>query len=694
MRMGIDAGGTFTDLVVVENSGILVLKVFSTRDDPARSILEGIENFPHRKLDEAPTILHGTTVATNSLLERRGSSVALVTTAGFEDLIEIGRQNRSRLYSFSERRDPPLVPRPLRFGLRERTGEDGKILLAPSPSEIARILRRIKSSGARSIALCFLFSFANPRNERAAAKALRKLGLPVSVSHEILPEFREYERLSSTVINAYLAPLVGRYLQHLGHQLSAGAPTARGMKSASVGGRIFIMQSSGGVTTDKHASEEPVRTILSGPAGGVVAARRLADLLKIRRAISFDMGGTSTDVCLLDGPPRTTNETTLGELPVAIPVLDVLSVGAGGGSLARIDAGGALRVGPESAGATPGPVCYGRGGTQPTVTDANVVLGRLDRDFFLGGGFRLEPQAADRAFRNFLRGGRKNNSPHGSFNNPIELARGIVEVSNAAMEKALRVISVERGHDPRDFSLICFGGAGGLHAAALARSLGMKQVIVPPNPGAFSALGILLSDFVKDLSQSVLLRVPVTAGARAGLEEEFRGDLVRRFRILEQKGRAELRKDRVPRGRLLIERRLDLRYAGQSYEIGVPFTARFAELFHREHARAYGYKDTNRPVEIVNLRLRLIVTTPKPPLRRVKTSASTDANVAVVKQKPVWFDGRRRETKFYDRTKLIAGAGIGGPAVVVEYSSTTLVPPDFQCRVDHFLNLVLTHHAR
>ena len=688
MRMGIDAGGTFTDFVVAEKSGIRVLKVFSTRDDPARSILDGIEKLGPV---EAYTILHGTTVATNSLLERRGSPVALVTTAGFEDLIEIGRQNRADLYSFSARQIPPLVPRPLRFGVRERTAADGRILLAPSASEITHIRRRIKNSGARSIALCFLFSFTNPRNERLVAKGLRTLGLPVSVSHEILPEFREYERLSTIAINAYLAPLVGRYLKRLGDNLSGDAGKNQGVAKGS---RLFIMQSSGGVTTDQHAATEPVRTILSGPAGGVVAARRLADHLGIRRAISFDMGGTSTDVCLLDGPPRTTNETTLGGLPVAIPVLDVLSVGAGGGSLARIDAGGALRVGPESAGATPGPICYGRGGSQPTVTDANVVLGRLDRDLFLGGGFQLDPQKAERAFREFLRGAKAKASPGGSFNQPFELAQGIIAVSNAAMEKALRVISVERGHDPRDFSLICFGGAGGLHAAALARALGMKQVIVPPNPGAFSALGILLSDFAKDVSQSILMRLPVARESRADVSGNFVHELERRFGSLERKGRAELRKDRIPNGRMLVERRVDLRYTGQSYEISVPFSPRFAEYFHREHAKAYGYRDINRSVEVVNLRLRIVVATPKPAMRRVRNSAIADASAAIIKHKPVWIDGRRRQTCFYDRTWLSPGIRFDGPAVVAEYSSTTLVPPGCECRVDHFLNLVLTDHAR
>jgi len=714
MRIGVDTGGTFTDCVIVGESGVQVLKVFSSPDDLARNILQGIRNLVGEKPSGSLSVLHGTTVGTNSLLERRGARVALVTTAGFEDLIEIGRQNRPELYNFNVRRNSPLVPSSLRWGLRERTAADGKILLAPSPRQLARIRREIETSGANSVALCFLFSFLNPKNERTAATALRRLALPISVSHEILPEFREYERFATTIINAYLAPRLGQYLARLEHELRNQSRPSTSLRAVSLsngdregadpqhrlipkpGGRLFIMQSSGGITTAARAAREPVRTILSGPAGGVVAARRLADALGIRRAISFDMGGTSTDVCLLDGPPRTTSETTLGGLPVAVPVLDVHSVGAGGGSLARLDSGGALRVGPQSAGASPGPICYGRGGSQPTVTDANVVLGRLDPDCFLGGDFPLDPSAASQRFKEFLRAERKKpNLSRLSFRNSFELAAGIVAVSNAAMEKALRVISVERGYDPRDFSLICFGGAGGLHAAELARSLSLAQVIVPLNPGAFSALGILLSDFVKDLSQSVLLRVsPAAAKSPAPRTQKLLADLRRLFQRLERKGRDELRKDRFPAGRIGVERRLDLRYAGQSYELSLPFSARFVESFHREHERAYGYRDDARPIEIVNLRLHMVVPTPKPRLRPVRIGRRTSAHPALLKEKPVWFGARRYGTCFYERDRLAPGMQFDGPAVVAEYSSTTLVPPGFRCRVDEYRNLVLTHHAR
>lgn len=672
MRIGVDTGGTFTDCVVVDGSGIRVLKVFSTPSDAARAILEGAQQMfagsPREKLD----IAHGTTLGTNSLLERRGARVALVTTAGFEDLIEIGRQNRPRLYDLDVRRDPALVPRALRFGVAERTTANGQSLRRPLPAELRALRNRIRRSRADSVALCFLFSFANPAHERAVAKVLRGLGIPVSVSHEILPEFREYERLSSVVINAYLAPRMGGYLERLERAVAK-----------DFGGRVYVMQSSGGITTAERAAREPVRTILSGPAGGVVATAWLAKRLKIPRAISFDMGGTSTDVCLIEGQPRTTSETTLGGVPVAVPVLDVHSVGAGGGSLARLDAGGALRVGPESAGATPGPACYRRGGTQPTVTDANLLLGRLDPDYFLGGTYALDLRSAEQALRLLL------NKPGSLFRSTLEFAQGIVAVANANMERALRVISVERGHDPRDFTLVCFGGAGGLHAAELARATGIKQVIVPPSPGTFSALGILISDIVKDVSLSVLLPVPDQRKNRAARFSKFFANLSRQLARLEADGRAQLKREGFPSERAQADWSLDVRALGQAYELTVPFAADFPARFHREHEKTYGYAHRGRPLEVVNLRVRLTIPTPKPPFRPRAATRGTP-RAALVKTKSVWFGSRFWETSFYDRDRLGVGVRICGPAIIVEYSSTTVVPPEWKCEVSEYLNLVLT----
>jgi N-methylhydantoinase A len=723
IRIGVDTGGTFTDCVTVEGSEIRILKVFSTPDDAARGIVEGVQRLvspgspdadsaPNRERRAAPLdadrgittdleVIHGTTVGTNTLLERKGARVALITTAGFEDLIEIGRQNRPRLYDLAVQREPPLVPRELRFGVRERTAADGSILLAPKRAEQRRLVSRLRKARVESLALCFLFAYANPANERAVAKALRDLCLPLSISHEILPEFREYERICTVVVNAYLAPRLSAYLSRLEGALRglARQPTqrihvtpspARLLSQAQADApqlrsiRISVMQSSGGITTAGRAAGEPVRTILSGPAGGVVATARLAERLGIARAISFDMGGTSTDVSLIDGAPRTTRETTLAGLPVAVPVLDVHSVGAGGGSLARVDAGGALRVGPESAGAVPGPVCYSRGGDRPTVTDAHLILGRLDAENFLGGSFQLNLVAAQAAFERFL-SERAREIPRKLLpKTPLDLARGIVAVANATMERAFRVISVERGHDPREFSLVSFGGAGGLHAADLARALGLAQVIVPQHPGAFSALGVLLSDVVKDVSQSVLLPVPARGEAR------FLKEIKSRFAVLKHSARAEFRAEGF-QGEPQMEHGLDLRYVGQSYELTVPFKPGFRAAFPREHERAYGHAQADRPLEIVSLRLRLVIKTPKPesarPVRRAVVRKPRP--VALLRRKPVWFDGKQLDTAIYERTRLDPGTEFHGPAVVVEYSSTTVVPPDYHCRVDREGNLML-----
>ena len=709
-----DTGGTFTDCVVLEGSKFKILKVFSTPEDPAKGILEGVRRMAGDS-QGAPSvdIIHGTTVGTNILLERRGARVALVTTSGFEDLIEIGRQNRPRLYDLDVRREPSIVPRALRWGVRERIKADGRILLRPQTRDLKRLLSAVRRSGAESIAVCFLFSFCNAENERRVANALRKLGLPVSVSHEILPEFREYERLSTVVINAYLAPLLGSYLARLarkvGEEFSEQSPftnldskgisrSARASARLRSLGQIYVMQSSGGITTAARAAREPVRTILSGPAGGVVASARLAETLGIARAISFDMGGTSTDVCLLDGPPRTTNETTLAGLPVAVPVLDVHSVGAGGGSVARVDAGGALRVGPESAGAVPGPICYGRGGTRPTVTDANLLLGRLDADYFLGGNFTLDWRAVGKHFSLFLRclpQHLRKLSPKSA----LALARGMVEVSNATMERALRLISVERGYDPRDFTLICFGGAGGLHAADLARSLGLAGVIVPMHPGTFSAVGILLADIVRDVSQSVLLTVPASKkmnsyGSPSNDKlQRFLNDLGRRFESIEQKARAGLHREHFKVNRVQSERRLAVRYIGQAYELSIPFTPNFPKHFHSEHERVYGNAQPLQPLEIVNLQVRLKLSTSKPTDPEKRTGKLLDLRRGIVKRKLVWFGRRFVPTTLYDRDQLGPGMKLTGPAIIVEYTSTTIVPPDFTCWVDEHLNLRLTQHA-
>jgi N-methylhydantoinase A len=495
MRVAIDTGGTFTDCLFLCDRRIEILKIPSTPGNPAKAIANALEQI---RLRTSPAdwgeldLLCGTTVGTNALLERRGGRVALVTTAGFEDVLEIGRQARPRLYDFFVERPEPLVPRGRRFGMAERVGADGKIVARPSSAELARVLKRVRASRAEAVAVCFLFSFLRPEHERVLARRLRAEGYSVSVSHEILPEFREFERTSTVVMNAYLAPVMSRYLeeieQHAERAIRLGGEAKRGAKRR--GTRVRIMQSNGGILSARVAAREPVRTILSGPAGGALGAKQIAADAGYPRAITFDMGGTSTDASLIEGALRTTNESIVAGLPVAVPMLEIHTVGAGGGSIARFDSAGALRVGPESAGAEPGPICYGRG-ELPTVTDAHLILGRLGREGLLGGEFHLDERRTREYMRRAIRGARGVRSVE-------QFAQGIVDVVEATMEKAIRVISIERGRDPRDYALVAFGGAGGLHACTLAASLSIPRVLVPKFPGALSALGILRADVVKE----------------------------------------------------------------------------------------------------------------------------------------------------------------------------------------------------
>jgi len=658
-RVAVDTGGTFTDCVWVENGRLRMLKVFSTPADPSQAIAEAVRR---TGLDSAAVLLHGTTVGTNSLLQRRGARVAFVTTAGFEDSIQIGRQARPKLYDFFFDPVEPLVPPELRFGVPERTACDGEVLERPSEAELRRLRRALQEANPESVAVSLLFSFVNPENERAVALALQGLGenpVPLSLAHVVLPEFREYERASTVVVNAYLQPLMQRYLENLGRRLAGRSANAR---SAAV----FIMQSSGGITSLAAAAAEPVRTVLSGPAGGVVGAAAVARRSGFPRIISFDMGGTSTDVALVDGEPRASNEAEVAGLPVRVPMLDIHTVGAGGGSIARFDAGGALRVGPLSAGADPGPICYGQG-EEPTVTDANLLLGRLPPDKFLGGEFALDRERARRVVKSWL---QKNRSPL----SVERFAAGVIRVVNATMEKAVRVVSIERGHDPRDFILVAFGGAGGMHACELAAALGIPRVLLPPLPGALSAYGILVSDVVKDYSRTVLWRVAGQLPLPA---------LRRQFRAFEREARAALRHEKwagVPR----FQPSLDLRYRGQGYELNLPFSGDSLAAFHREHQRRYGYSRPQMEVEIVTLRLRALL--PGPGLPRAPLGAPSGQ---APEPRPVIFDGRSMSTPLYERSSLAPLRLYRGPAIVTEYGATAVVPPGFRFRVDRNASLIM-----
>jgi N-methylhydantoinase A len=685
-RIAIDTGGTFTDCVWVEGGVLRTLKVFSTPDDPSRAIGEAL-----RKIGAGAgvTLLLGTTVGTNALLQRKGARVTLITTAGFEDVIEIGRQARPRLYDFFFDRIQPLVARELRFGVQERVDAEGKILEPPCDYELGRLEQAVRASKPDAIAIALLFSFANPANESAVASALAVLGKPLSVSHRILPEFREYERTSTVVVNAYLQPLMQGYLEKLAQRV--GEPDRQGLPASLVdesgtaeavpsppsaeknGPHIFVMQSSGGITALASAAREPVRTVLSGPAGGLVGASESAARSGFHKILSFDMGGTSTDVALVEGQVRPSAQSEVAGFPVGVPILDIHTVGAGGGSLARFDAGGALLVGPESAGADPGPICYGRG-TQPTVTDANLLLGRLRPNRFLGGEFTLDLERTRRIAKEWLRDQR-------SALTLEQFAAGVVRVVSANMERALRVVSIERGYDPREFALVAFGGAGGLHACELADALAIPTVIIPARPGALSAFGILVSDVVKDFSRTLLWR----------LADRFpRAELQSEFRKLEQAAQKEFRAERW-RGALHYERSLDLRYIGQGYELNIPAGTEVSTRFHAEHQRRYGYHHAGREIELVTLRLRVRMKAPKPAL---KPTTRKDARPplqpgAKVEDGPVIFQGRALATPVYERSRLRTGKFLRGPAIITEYSATTVVPPGKRFRLDRAGNLVI-----
>src|SRR5579862_4220036 len=596
LRIAIDTGGTFTDCVWVQGGELKTLKVFSTPDDPSRAIAQALGKIGEVMGDSGSarplTLLHGTTVGTNALLQRKGARVAIVTTAGFEDVIEIGRQARPKLYDFFFDRVEPLVSRELRFGVKERMDSAGRILEAPSQAELTRLCEAVRRANPEAIAICFLFSFANPRHESAVASVLENLGKPLSVSHRILPEFREFERTSTIVVNAYLQPLMQSYMENLSERtVTARSVSTSARNRRQSRPRIFVMQSSGGITALESAAREPVRTVLSGPAGGLVGAAAMAGRSGFEKIISFDMGGTSTDVALVQGAVHTSAQSEVAGLPIGVPMLDIHTVGAGGGSLARFDAGGALRVGPESAGADPGPICYGRG-TEPTVTDANLLLGRLQPQRFLGGDFTLDLERTRQLVAEWLqRNGQKLTLE--------QFAAGMIRVVNATMEKAIRVVSIEQGYDPREFTLVAFGGAGGLHACELAEALSIPRVIVPALPGALSAFGILVSDVVKDYSRTVLLRV---AGERL-IGRQVSERLDREFGALRRRAHADFRNEKW-KGAIHHQVSVDVRYQGQGYELNVPYTPNVIRDFRAEHQRRYGYNYPSREVELIALRLR------------------------------------------------------------------------------------------
>ena len=654
MQVAIDTGGTFTDCVYFQDGRLKVLKLFSTPADPGVAVLEGVRMIAG---SDVAFVRHGTTVGTNAVLERKGARVAFVTTAGFEDTIAIGRQARRSLYDWFDVPAPCIVAPELRFGVRERTTPEGEVLASPSDGELEALAGDIQASGAEAIAVSLLFAFANPANELRVVGALRRLGLPVSVSHVILPEFREYERGSTVCVNAYLAPKVGTYVR----SLEAGLLRAEGRS------RFDVMQSSGGIVSAEFAAEQPVRTVLSGPAGGVIGAYAVSRVAGFAKIIAFDMGGTSTDVSLIDateGGPRITNESVVSNMPMSVPMLDIHTVGAGGGSIAHFDRAGLLHVGPRSAGSDPGPICFGRG-TEPTVSDANLALGRLQAEYVLGGAVNVDFERT----REYMERAR------GEMVSLAAFAEGVIALAEAAMERAIRLISVERGYDPREFTLVAFGGAGPLHACALAKALRIPRVLVPQMPGALSAIGILLADTVRDYSRTVMVRA----------DDDAQENLKSHLRELEALGMVELGEDTQ---RAVASRSFDLRYVGQGYELNVAAGGNAVRDFHEAHRRRYGYADDGRPVEVVNVRVRMRVPAEAVEFEEHQVRDGSGEQ-ALLRRREVMFEGEWIQTPVYDREALQAGDRMEGPAIVVEYSATTVIPPDARAAVDAFGNLVI-----
>jgi N-methylhydantoinase A len=660
--VAVDTGGTFTDVLLLHGGKLRSLKLPSTPTDPSDAVLDGLRQvLDDVELDQTPDaaergsnssfmLLHGSTVATNALLERKGARVKLVTNAGFEDIVEIGRQNRPQLYALVGHRPPPLVDREDRLGVQGRIGPEGEVIEPLDPTELEELPELL--ADAESVAVVLLHSYANSDHEESVADALEKLGVPLSVSVRLLPEYREYERTSTTVVNAYVAPRISAYLKRLARESGAE--------------RVSIMGSNGGSLSVDRAVREPVHTVLSGPAGGVVGALAWGRRAGQDHIITFDMGGTSTDVSLCPGAPLHTKEFEIGGQPVAIPVIDIHTVGAGGGSMARVDPGGALRVGPESAGADPGPICYGGGGAGVTVTDAHVWLGRLPADAFLGGERTLDRAAVEPHLRAIA----------DSLGTSLEAAaEGILRVADAAMERALRVISVERGHDPAEFTLVAFGGAGGLHAAHLAERLGTDRAMVPPSPGLLSAYGMLAADVTREVSRTVLISTS---------SPDAHERVMSVFVELEQAAIRAMEEEGIPEDRLSLRQWIDARYERQSFELRVP-SKDWDTQFHALHEKRYGYERAETPVEAVTL--RSIASAPGPPLDLEKPLWSGSA--PTIDRTRVYVDGEWIEADRVWRSELGPGHTLDGPALVLEYSSTTWIPLGWKISVDEWGNLHL-----
>ena len=655
--LGVDTGGTFTDFVLQSEEKLQTYKLPSTPDDPSRAILQGLEYFFGQQLPENLEIIHGSTVATNAFLERKGARTLLVTTHGFEDILFIGRQNRPKLYDFNVIRPREIIPRRQIVGVRERMLFDGTVL-KPLGKTVGRALRSsCRNKKIDSVAVCLLHSYANDTHEKIIKDELFRLNIPVTISSEILPEFREYERLTTTLINAYLGPVISSYIKRLTNKLGSVS--------------LHIQQSNGGILPAADIEKRAIYTVLSGPAGGVHGAHQLARKMEVDKIITFDMGGTSTDVSLCDGKPTLTRDHRIDGYPIRIEVMDIHTVGAGGGSLAHIDAGGLLKVGPESAGARPGPICYGFGGQHITVTDANLFLGRLLPDRFMGGAMGLQKTKVDNAMQKLARG---------LGLDPVGAALGIIRIVNASMAKAIRAVSLEKGYDPKEFCLFAFGGASGLHCCELAVELGIQKIAIPARAGILSAQGMVFAEPALDAMQALFLRgkelqSPVLAENMKNLVDKCLDEA----RTVCRKGE---------QADLVISRFLNLRYQGQSYELSIPYEKNFIELFHRAHEHNFGYRLEDSPLELISIQCSVKVKRSKSALPREKMADRK--KLKPFSLHPIHFGCTPVEVPVYKRADMAAGLTLAGPALVIDNYTTILLPESFSLAVDELHNIIIS----
>ncbi len=692
-RIGIDIGGTFTDgtLIETESGEVTTSKVLTTPDDPSLGFISAVRRLLSNGI-EAETVdhvVHATTVATNAIIEGKTAPTAFITTAGFRDMLEIARQIRPSLYDLQFEKPPPLVPRRLCFEVPERLNAKGEVVTPLDHDAVREVAAKIKESGVESVAVCLLHSYRNPAHENAVGEILRAEvpEVSVSLSSSVVPEFREYFRASTAVINAGVRPIVGRYLTTIEQRL----------KDDSLDGDLLVMQSNGGVYTSSAAVEKPVFMVESGPAAGSVAAAAIGTALGHPDVLSFDMGGTTAKASLIrDGRPSVTKDYTVGAAaqsgagafggangyPVRTPVVDLVEVGAGGGSIGWVDSGGALRVGPHSAGASPGPACYGQGGEQPTITDANLVLGRLDPAYFAGGEIPLDRDRAVKAIEEHCA------SKLGL--SVEETAHGIIEIATTAMVNALRLVSVQRGHDPRDFMLVGFGGAGPAHAVRIAEEVGVNRALIPLEPGTASAMGLLTTDIRLENTTTVISKVESLDLAR----------IASAFDDMERQGAEMLGHSAATHSGTRFERAIEMRYYGQSFELTVEAPAgdidsdwltTLVEKFHAAHEQAYGFRVDDEPVEIVNLRSTAVGEIRKPGLKELPADGRS-LNAALKTRRDVYFSPESGfvQTPVYDRVLLPPGVEFGGPAIIEEKDSTTVVLPQWRTHVDPYGNLLIS----